>query len=278
MDKQTLETLEYIRKQLTVTPTIGIVLGSGLSDCITNLEQSVVIPYYAIPHFPVSTVSGHKGQMVIGKLKETPIVILQGRFHFYEGYPLQMITYPIKILKELGVNKLILTNAAGGINRALTVGDFMLITDHIQFIHEKRTALFQHQPTFRPNSIYSKRLNHLAMHVASQLNIPLKQGVYAAVPGPSYETPAEINMLEKLGADAVGMSTAPEAQFAYANNLEVAAISFITNIASGLSNQTLSHEEVIAATEKNKQKFALFLTNLIEEISKKGERREPVTE
>lgn len=271
------ESLEYIKKQCATSPSIGIVLGSGLSDCITNLEQSVVIPYNAIPHFPVSTVSGHKGQMVIGKLKENPIVILQGRFHFYEGYPIEMITYPIKILKELGVNKLILTNAAGGINRTFSVGDFMLITDHIQFIHDKRAGLFQHQLTFKPNRIYSKRLNHIAMYVANQLNIPLKQGVYAAVPGPSYETPAEINMLDKLGADAVGMSTAPEAQFAYANNMEVAAISFITNIAAGLSNQTLSHEEVIEATEKNKQKFALFITNFIEEISKKGERCEPVT-
>lgn len=271
MEKQIPETLKYIKKQWTQsTPAIGIVLGSGLNDCISHLEQSVVIPYSTIPHFPVSTVTGHKGQMVIGKLKETPLVILQGRFHFYEGYSIEMITYPIKILKELGVNKLILTNAAGGINRTFAVGDFMLIMDHIQFIHDKRARLFQHQLTFRPSCIYSKQFNDIAMNVASQLNITLKQGVYAAVPGPSYETPAEINMLEKLGADAVGMSTAPEAQFAYANNLEVAGISFITNIAAGRSNQTLSHEEVIEATEKNKQKFSLFITNFIEEISKKG--------
>lgn len=278
MDKHTADTIAYIRKLSKASPAIGIVLGSGLSDLINDLHQPVVIPYHSIPHFPVSTVSGHKGQMIIGTLFETPIVILQGRFHVYEGYSIRQITYPLKILKRLGVNKLILTNAAGGINRRLSVGDLMLITDHIQFIHDKSSVHYRNRLTFHANTIYSQRLNHIAKDVAGRLNIPLKQGIYAAVPGPSYETPAEIKMLEKLGADAVGMSTAPEALFAFKNDIEVAAISFITNIASGLSNETLSHAEVIEATQKFKQNFTLFITRFMEEMIKKGDPVESIAD
>lgn len=277
MDKRTAETLDYIHNLTSFSPSIGIVLGSGLSDCFDELSQPVVIPYNTIPHFPVSTVSGHKGQLVIGRWKKTPIAILKGRFHFYEGYSLEQIAYPIKILKMLGMNQLILTNAAGGINRTFSVGDLMLITDHIQFICNQHPAFFRHH-TVKATPIYSKRLNEIAISAASRLNISLKQGVYAAVPGPSYETPAEIKMLEKLGADAVGMSTAPEAQFAFHHNIETAAISFLTNIAAGLSERTLSHDEVILATEKNKQKFSRFITCFLEEIIKKGERFESVIE
>lgn len=271
MNKKAIEACNYIHKLSKVSPTIGLVLGSGLGDLVNELEQPLFIRYETIPHFPVSTVSGHAGQLAIGQLFETNVAMLQGRFHFYEGYSLKDVVFPIKVLKLLGVKQILITNAAGGINRSFSAGDLMLITDHLQFMNDKQGIHSNQLRTFNPQSIYSNNLINKAENVSRQTKIPLTKGIYAAMSGPSYETPAEIKLLHKLGADAVGMSTAPEAQFAYESNMEVLGISCISNMAAGILDEPLSHEEVIETTERVQAKFTEFMNKLVKEIARKDD-------
>lgn len=264
------ETIDYLNRETSnFEPEIAIILGSGLGD-FANLADTFSIPYSDIPNFEVSTVSGHKGQLVFTDLFGKKIVFMQGRFHYYEGYPIQKVVFPIAVFKKLGVKTLIVTNAAGGVNPNFCGGDLMIITDHINLMGTNPLIgqnNFEFGVRFPDMSeVYSKKLISLAKECANQLNIEVNEGVYAAMSGPSYETPAEIKMLQKLGADAVGMSTVPEAIFANYCGIKTLGISCITNLAAGLSCQKLNHNEVIETADVSKDKFKKVLSKIIENI------------
>lgn len=226
-----------IRSRTHHAPTIGLILGSGLSGLADAVEDATVVPYAELPHFPVSTVAGHAGRLVIGRLAGATVCVMQGRFHSYEGYSLQQTTFPVRVMKRLGVETLILTNAAGGINTAFEVGDLMLIEDHINFPGMAGNNALRGPnvdelgPRFpAANRVYTRRLRELAIEVGAAHALPMRRGVYCMLAGPNFESPAEIRLLRAIGADAVGMSTVPEAQVAHHAGMEVLAISTITNI------------------------------------------------
>lgn len=263
-------TLDYINKKTNgFTPEIGIILGSGLGD-FADEYCDVVIPYNEIPHFINSNVVGHKGQLVFAEINNKKIVMMQGRNHFYEGYSLSEITYPVKIMKKLGVKTLILTNASGAVNESFRPSDLMIITDHINFmgtnplIGTNDNTLGERFPDM--SEVYKKDLIQLAEECANSLGIDVQKGIYMACTGPSYETPAEIHMARLLGADAIGMSTVPEAIVANYCGINVLGISCISNSASGISQTHLSHNEVIETTNKAKEKFKALLKEMIIKI------------
>jgi len=264
------EAKAYIEAKLTEKPTIGLVLGSGLGVLADEIEQPVVIPYGEIPGFTQSTVVGHKGQLVIGKLDGKQVVAMQGRFHYYEGHGLDAVTFPIRVMKLIGVETIVVTNAAGGINESYRAGDLMLIKDHLNLTFRN--------PLIGPNDdqlgvrfpdmseAYSKALRDLAKGVAQEQGITLQEGVYAGLLGPSYETPAEIRMLRVLGGDAVGMSTVPEVIVARHMNMQVLGISCISNMAAGILEQPLSHDEVMETTEKVKATFLSLIHGIVAKL------------
>lgn len=245
-----------IREKISIQPQIGLVLGSGLGTLAAEIENSVIVHYEDIPGWPRSTVEGHSGQLVIGLLEGQPVVAQQGRAHFYEGYTMQQVTFPIRVMHQLGVQTVILTNAAGGLNPDMHVGDLMLINDHINF-----PGLAGQHPLVGPNlselgprfvglaQAYDRDLRESARNIAAENDIPLHEGVYAAVSGPSFETPAEIRMLRVLGANAVGMSTVHEVIVARHMGMRVMACSGITNVAIDAveSDAETNHEEVLEA-------------------------------
>ncbi len=261
------DTLDYIE---TFTdgfkPEIGIVLGSGLGELADRFRE-FAIPYSKIPGFAKSTIEGHKGQLVFAEINGKKVVMMQGRNHFYEGHSMQDITYPIKVMKKLGVKTLIITNAAGAINKSYRPGDLMVITDHINMMGTN--------PLIGPNDeefgvrfpdmseIYDKQLIKIVDGVARSLQIDVKHGVYVASTGPSYETPAEIKMARYMGGDAAGMSTVPEAIVANYCGMRVLGISCISNFASGVSTKKLSHDEVIETTTKVRAKFKELVLNVL---------------
>lgn len=263
------ETIEFIKSKITKKPEIGLILGSGLGSMADEI-QGVRIPYKEIPNFPTSTIEGHVGQLVIGELAGKTVIAMQGRCHFYEGYSMQHVTFPIRVMKKLGVDNLILTNAAGGINKALVPGDLVLINDHINFMGQN--------PLIGPNdasfgerfpdmsTTYNAQLMKVAQKEAENLGIVLRNGVYVACTGPSYETPAEIRMFRILGGDVVGMSTVPEAIVANHSGMKVLGISCVTNMAAGVLDQPLSHEEVIDTSKKIKKNFEDLIRNIIKSI------------
>lgn len=264
------DAVAYIEPKLTEKPTIGLVLGSGLGVLADEIENPLIIPYEEIPGFTKSTVVGHKGQLVIGKLHGKQVVAMQGRFHSYEGHDLDAVVFPIRVMKLLGVETMIITNAAGGINESYGEGNLMLIRDHIN--------LTGRNPLIGPNDdqmgtrfpdmseAYSKELRNLAKEVAAQQGINLQEGVYVGLLGPSYETPAEIRMLRILGADAVGMSTVPEVIVARHMKVNVLGISCISNMAAGILEQPLSHEEVMATTERVKAQFLTLVKGVVSKL------------
>lgn len=274
------ETIEFIKSKLNgFTPEIGIILGSGLGELADEYCDNA-IPYNQIPGFITSGVKGHKGRLVFAEIKSDKtdknsqtvisgkkIVMMQGRSHFYEGHSMQEITYPVKVMKELGIKTLILTNAAGAVNESFKPSDLMLITDHINnmgsnpLIGANDDSLGERFPDM--TEIYKKSLINLAEKCAKKLGIEVQKGVYWANSGPSYETPAEIRMIRMLGGDAVGMSTVPEAIVANYCGLNVLGISCISNAASSVSGNTLSHEEVIDTTNKAKTKFKSLILEII---------------
>ena len=263
-------TINYINnKTANFEPEIAIILGSGLGDFADELD-GIRLSYSEIPNFELSTVKGHKGQLIFAQLFGKKLVFMQGRFHFYEGHLIQKVVYPIAVFKKLGVKKLIVTNAAGGVNTDFCGGDLMIITDHINLmgvnplIGENNIDFGVRFPDM--SEIYSSKLCSLAKNCADALNIDIKKGVYAAMTGPSYETPAEIRVLQRIGADAVGMSTVPETIFANYCGIEVLGISCITNLASGLKKNKLSHNEVIETANIVKEKFKNLLTLILEKI------------
>ena len=242
------EAAAYVRGKLTGQPRVAMILGSGLGGIADEIANKVEIPYREIPHFACSTAPGHKGQLVCGTLNGTEVLCMQGRLHFYEGHSMQDIIFPIRMMKLLGIEKLIVTNAAGGVNLNFHVGDLMLIEDHINFL--PNPLIGPNVPEFGPRFCdmtytYTPALRELAQSVAQKKNIPLQKGVYLGCTGPSYETPAEIRAFRTLGADAVGMSTVPEAIAASHCGIQVLAFSLITNMAAGVTGDKLTEEEVI---------------------------------
>lgn len=247
-----------------------VVLGSGLGHFAEALADSIVIPYEEIPDFVRSTVEGHRGRLVIGYLpgvaseERRLIAIMQGRFHYYEGYSLEEVTLPIRVFGAMGVRQLVLTNAAGGVNSNFRVGDLMLISDHINMMmtsplrgeHDDR--LGDRFPDM--TEVYSREYRQLAQEVAAEIGISLQSGVYMALQGPNYETPAEIRMMRLLGADAVGMSTVPEAIVARQMGMKILGVSLITNAAAGMGDEPISHDEVMMAGLQVSRKFADLLT------------------
>ncbi len=264
------EAVAYIEPKLAEKPTIGLVLGSGLGVLADEIENPVIIPYHEIPGFTVSTVVGHKGQLVIGKLQGKQVVAMQGRFHFYEGHGLDAVVFPIRVMKLLGVETIIVTNAAGGINQSYNPGDLMLISDHLNLtfrnplIGANDDEMGARFPDM--SEAYSKELRQLAKSVAAEQGIELREGVYAGLLGPSYETPAEIRMLRNLGGDAVGMSTVPEVIVARHMKVNVLGISCISNMAAGILEQPLSHDEVMETTEKVKTQFLALVNGIVAKL------------
>lgn len=264
------EAAAYISNKAGMKLEIGLILGSGLGVLADLIERPVVVDYSVIPHFPVSTVEGHAGELVIGNIKGKNVLIMKGRFHAYEGYGAETVSFPVRVMKELGIQTLIVTNAAGGINTEYQVADLMVISDHLNLTYRN--------PLIGPNDnelgvrfpdmseAYSRRLRKLAHQVAESQNFTLREGVYAGLLGPSYETPAEIRMLRTLGADAVGMSTVPEVIVARHSGIEVLGFSCISNMASGILDQPLSHDEVMETTEKAKPKFMKLVLGIIESL------------
>ncbi|MGE5474282.1 MAG: purine-nucleoside phosphorylase [Ignavibacteriales bacterium] len=264
------ETGEYIKSKLNETPEIGIVLGSGLGPLADQLIDSIVIDYSDIPNFPVSTVVGHEGKLVIGKLEGKTIICMKGRFHYYEGYSLTEVTLPIRIMSYIGVKNLILTNASGGVNLDYKPGDLMIIKDHLNFpcVNPLLGKNIEEMGTRFPSAsdIYTKTVRENAKKIAKDIDIDVQEGVYNYCTGPSYETPAEIKAYRILGADAVGMSTVPEALVACHCGMKVLGISCITNMAAGILDQPLSHKEVFDTAEKTKDKFSNLIKAYIREI------------
>lgn len=261
------DAVEVIKQRITSTPTMGLILGSGLGDFADTLEDRVVIPFTDIPNFPKPTVQGHAGAFVIGKCQGKTVVALQGRIHYYEGHPQSVITIPVRIMAMLGVKRVILTNACGGVNLNFVPGDLMLISDHINFSGANPLIgpnLAEFGPRFPDlSNIYTKDLRNRIMKLAEENAIALRQGVYAMYSGPNYETPAEIRMFRLLGADAVGMSTVPEAIVAAHAGMEVVGISCITNMAAGVLPQKLNHQEVVETAALVHDKFQKLLTLII---------------
>lgn len=259
------ETAAYLRQKNVVDVDTAIILGSGLGDFAEELAEPVILPYAEIPHFPVSTVAGHAGRLVCGKLGEKKILAMQGRFHFYEGYPMEEVVFPVRVMAMLGIRRLIVTNAAGGVNPDFHPGELMLITDHINFMGTNPLIGAnddQLGPRFPDMShAYDEQGLVLARRAAQQAGIPLREGVYAAFTGPSYETPAEIRMVRTWGADAVGMSTVPEVIAANHAGMRVTGLSCITNLAAGMQ-KSLNHEEVMATSARVKDDFKRLLTVL----------------
>ena len=265
---------ESVRARISFEPKVALVLGSGLGDYGNDIEVTASIPYSEIEGFPVSTVPGHAGQFIFGYVGTVPVVCMQGRVHYYEGYPISDVVLPARLMRMMGAEILFLTNASGGINTEFGAGDFMLITDHISnfapnpLIGENIEELGTRFPDM--SEVYNKELCEVIRKAASDNGIPLKEGIYVQLTGPSFETPAEIRMLKTLGADAVGMSTVVEAIAANHSGMKVCGISCVCNLAAGLSPDPLTHEEVQAAANEAAPKFKKLVTESIISFGRLG--------
>ena len=261
-----------IRKRRGGTPRVALVLGSGLGSFAGNLKDRLAVPYAEIPHFPVgSGVVGHAGELVLGQVEQAPVAVLSGRVHFYEGRPMSDAVFPARVLARLGVKAVVLTNAAGGVRLTFRPGDLMLITDHINgfgtnpLIGPNEESLGPRFPDM--SAVYDPTLRRIARATARQLRIPLKEGVYIGLHGPSYETPAEIRAIRRMGADAVGMSTVPEAIALKHAGVRVLGISTITNMAAGILKKPLDHAEVLATTQRIGTRFVKLLTAIVPKLA-----------
>ncbi len=260
-----------IRARINIDPRVALVLGSGLGGLADEFQEAVAIPYDEIPGFVASTAQGHAGRLVAGKLENVPVVAMQGRVHYYEGYSLQEVTFPVRTFKLLGIRTLILTNAAGGINVEFNQGALMVISDHLNLMGVN-PLIGPNDESFGPrfpdmSEVYSRELQELVVEEAKSMGVEVRRGVYAALSGPSYETPAEIHMFRNFGADAVGMSTVPEAIVARHMGMEVVGISCITNMAAGISDQPINHQEVMETGNRVKETFAALLRRVIVKAS-----------
>ncbi|HCT72273.1 Purine nucleoside phosphorylase 1 [bioreactor metagenome] len=271
MLEQIKESIDFIKTHTGMVPEAGIVLGTGLGGLVREIVTECEIPYSSIPHFPVSTVEGHKGQLIFGTLGGKPIVAMQGRFHYYEGYSMQELTFPIRVMKLLGIKMLIVSNASGGLNPGFEVGDIMFITDHINLMGDNPLIGRNHTglgPRFPDMSeAYDRRILDLAADIASRAGVPFRTGVYAAVTGPTFETPAEYRYIHILGADAVGMSTVPEVIVARHMDLPVFAVSVISDLGVPGKIVEVSHQIVIDAASKAEPRMTRIISDLLKEIS-----------
>lgn len=268
---------EYYRSVTDFEPRAGLILGSGLGGYARNMKVIKEIPYGDIPGFPASTVQGHDGKFLLGYIGNVPAVVMKGRVHYYEGYTMEEVVLPVRLMKKMGIEVLFLTNAAGGIKEGFQVGDFMMITDHISsfvpspLIGENVSELGERFPDM--THVYDGELQDLIRTVAQEERISIQEGVYLQTSGPNFETPAEIRMYARLGADAVGMSTACEAAAARHVGVRVCGISCISNMASGLSSEALSHLDVQAVADRRAGEFTRLVTRIIEKYGEEYENK-----
>ncbi|WP_017728159.1 purine-nucleoside phosphorylase [Halalkalibacterium ligniniphilum] len=260
----------FLEGKLSNRPSIGLILGSGLGELADEIEEAVKIPYGEIPHFPVSTVEGHAGQLVVGRLHGKTVVAMQGRFHYYEGYSMQEVTFPVRVMKQLGVELIVVTNACGGMNKSFEPGDLMIITDHLNMTGDN--------PLIGPNveelgprfpdmsSAYTPELVEFVEATANRLDIKVQKGVYAGITGPTYMTGAELIMLRKLGGDVIGMSTVPEVIVARHANMKVIGISCITDMAIGEEIEGITHEQVVEVANRTKPKFIKLVKEIVSTV------------
>lgn len=263
--------VRFLNSSTKFRPKVGLVLGSGLGAFADKIDQRKVIPYSSIPHFPQSTVEGHSGNLVLGKCDGTEIAVMQGRVHYYEGYSMKEVTFPTKVLARFGVQRLILTNAAGGIDKKFKAGRLMVIEDHLN-LQSTNPLLGPNEGRFGPrffdmSEAYDSKMRVIVLTAAKKLRLTIHRGVYAGLTGPSYETPAEIRLLRGLGADAVGMSTVPEVIVANHMGVKCLGISCITNMAAGVLKQKINHEEVMLTGERVKDEFIRLLRTIIPRIA-----------
>lgn len=260
----------FVRQRTKVKPQIGMILGSGLGALAREIDADAAIPYAEIPNFPRSTVEGHSGQLVLGRLEGKPVVAMQGRVHFYEGYTLQQVVFPVRVMRALGAGVLLVSNAAGGINRQWYRGDLMIIADHINFFGSN-PLIGPNDPDLGPrfpdmSQPYDPEFIALVERAATAEGITVRKGVYVGVHGPSYETPAELRMLGRWGADAVGMSTVPEVIAARHIGMRVLGITAITDMATGEQVQQVTHEEVMAVAKEVEPKFIRLVKRIVREM------------
>lgn len=264
------ESVAFIQQRTAFTPEVGIILGTGLGGLVNEIETLHTLPYEEIPHFPVSTVQGHQGKLIFGKLGGKNVIAMQGRFHYYEGYTMQELTFPVRVMKFLGIKLLVVSNASGGMNPAFSVGDIMLITDHINLmptnplIGKNYDELGPRFPDM--HDTYDKAIIEKAGNIAKAHNIKVQHGVYAAVSGPCFETPSEYKYFHTIGADCVGMSTVPEVIVARHMDLPVFAVSVITDLGVAGKVCEVSHEEVIKAANESEPKMTLILKELMAQL------------
>lgn len=261
------DTAHYLKDRMTTSPKTAIILGTGLGELVKEIDVELEIPYEQIPNFPLSTVEGHSGKLIFGQLGGKDILAMQGRFHYYEGYSMQQVTFPIRVMKALGIKTLFVSNAAGGMNDAFQIGDLMMITDHINRFTE-HPLRGKNYPELGPrfpdmSEAYSLRLRNIATQSATELGIHLHQGVYVGTTGPTFETPAEYKFFKIIGGDAVGMSTVPEVIVARHSDMEVFAISVITDLGLEGKVEKVSHEEVQLAALAAQPKMTAIMRELI---------------
>ncbi len=261
------EASAFIEERISVVPRLGVVLGSGLGALGEQVQEPVVIPYDQIPHFNTSTVQGHSGQLVIGLMQGQPVMVLQGRLHYYEGLSMDQVVFPVRCMKMLGVDSLIVTNAAGSLGQDYRPGQLMLIRDHIKMVTDsplRGPNIDAFGPRFNDMSDpYTKEIRELARQCGEELGIDLKEGVYCYMPGPSYETASEVRMLRLLGGHAVGMSTVPEVITAAHCGMKVLGISCISNMGTGILDQPLHHDEIISVGEQVRKTFIALLETVV---------------
>jgi len=266
MKRDTDAAVETIKKNIHVDPKIGIILGSGLGKLVEEFENPVSIGFADIPNFPVPAVEGHKGEVVAGSLAGVPVLVFSGRAHYYEGYTMEEVCFPVRVMSELGVETVIITNAAGAVNETYSPGDIVIIADHINLMGDnplRGTTYF-----IDMTEAYSHELREVAHDVADDLGLKLNEGVYLVLSGPSFESPAEIRMMRIMGADLVGMSTIPEVIMANKLGMKVLGLSMVTNMAAGITGRPLTHREVIQATRKAADKFKRLVRGVVERLGR----------
>ncbi|HNQ67120.1 MAG TPA: purine-nucleoside phosphorylase [Bacteroidales bacterium] len=261
------DTVNYIKTHIQVNPEIGIILGTGLGGLVRDIKIEISIPYNEIPHFPVSTVEGHSGKLIFGKLGGKNVLAMQGRFHFYEGYPMSQVIFPVRVMKSLGIKYLFVSNASGGVNPDFEIGDLMIITDHINLL--PNPLIGKHNPEFGPrfpdmSDAYDKNLVIRAKAIAKELNIKVQEGVYTATTGPTFETPSEYKYFRIIGSDTVGMSTVPEVIAARQMGIPCFAMSIITDLGVPGKIVEVTHEEVQKVASAAETKMTKIFTRLIE--------------
>lgn len=265
------EAVAFVREKSSLQPAVGVILGSGLGDVVDAVDVEVAIPYAEIPGARASTVLGHQGRLILGRANGAPVVVMQGRVHFYEGYEMDEVMFLTRVLGKLGIRKLVVTNAAGGINTSYAPGDLMLISDHINFmgVNPLRGHNIDDLGVRFPDmsDAYAESLRAIAKEVAASLSLEVREGVYLGLSGPTYETPAEIRAFRVLGADAVGMSTIPEVIAASHMQIPALGISCITNMAAGILKQKLTHQEVMDTTARVQKEFTALVLGVLERLA-----------